>query len=254
MEREEIIDNQDVVQSTPERPNKREELLALMREDYPDSDFADDADFYDTLYNERGRYKTTEEQAAKLREAFVKDPRIAGLLNFAKDGGNPIIYLIEHYGDEFRDALDDPDKAEEIAEAHKKYQETVAKNKEIEELSAANLHTSAANLDALQSEHNLTDEEVLDIFQTASGYALDATTNLYTKEFLAAIMRAKNYDKDVEAASMEGEVRGRNERIAEQLRKKKPTGVPPTLSGDSSGKATSPVRPKTYNPFKAGGQ
>lgn len=251
MEENKVIDNQGDAIVEVAKPNRRSELVALMKEDYPDSDFADDADFYDTIYNERSRYKTTEEQAAKLREAFVKDPRIAGLLNFAKEGGNPITFLIENYGDDFREALEDPDKAEEFAEAHRKYQATVAKNKEMEEVSAANLQTSANNLDALQSEYKLTDEEVLDIFQTASQYALDATTNLYSKEFLSAILRAKNYDKDVEAASMEGEVRGRNERIEEKLRKAKPAGVPPTLTGNSGGKATEPLKKEVYNPFKA---
>ena len=251
MEDNKVIDNQANTTESVVRPNRRAELVALMREDYPDTDFADDADFYDAIYNERSRHKTTEEQASKLREAFVKDPRIAGLLNFAKDGGNPITFLIENYVDDFREALEDPDKAEEFAEAHRKYQATVAKNKELEEISAANLQTSADNLDALQSEYNLADDEVLDIFQTASQYALDATTNLYSKEFLSAILRAKNYYKDVEAASMEGEVRGRNERIEEKLRKSKPSGVPPTLTGNSGGKATEPLKKEVYNPFKA---
>ena len=251
METIKTIENQEGTTPSPSRPDRRAELLQLMREDYPDADFAHHADFYDTIYNERSRYKSTEEQAAKLRDAFVKDPRLASLLNFAREGGNPISYLIEQFGDDFRDALEDPDKAEEFAEAHRKYQEKVAKSKELEELSAANLQTSASNLDALQAEYHLTDDEVLDIFQTASQYALDATTNLYSKEFLAAILHAKNYDKDVAAASMEGEVRGRNERIEEHLRKKKPTGVPPTLTGDSGGKATTPPKPKVHNPFLA---
>lgn len=253
METKEIIENQEGTAAESPKPNRRETLVGLMREDYPDSDFADDDDFYDKLISERGKYKSTEEQAGKLREAFVKDPRIAGLLNFAKEGGNPIIYLIEQYGDEFRDALEDPDKAEEFGEAHKKYQEKVAKTKELEEVSATNLQTTAGVLDALQSEFKLTDDEVLDIFQTASQYALDATTNLYTKEYLTAILRAKNYDKDVESAAMEGEVRGRNERIEETLRKQKPANVPPTLTGNSGGKATEAPKRETYNPFKARG-
>ena len=251
METKEIIENQEDVVVEKATPNRRETLLGLMREDYPDADFADDEDFYDKIISERGKYKTTDEQASKLREAFIKDPRIAGLLNFAKEGGNPISFLIEQYGDEFRDALEDPDKAEELAEAHKKYLEKVAKTKESEEISAANAQQSADALNALQSEYNLTDEEVLDIFKTASQYALDATTNLYTKDFLVAILRAKNYDKDVESATMEGEVRGRNARIEEHLKKQKPANVPPTLTGNSGGKATEPIKRGGYNPFKA---
>lgn len=251
METKEIIENQSVAPAEESAPSRRETLLGFMREDYPDDDFADDEDFYDKIISERGRYKSTEEQAGKLREAFVKDPRIASLLNFAKEGGNPISYLIENFGDEFRDALEDPDKAEEFAEAHNKYLEMVAKDKEAEEVSAANLQTTTEVLDALQAEYNLTDDEVVDIFNTAGQYAFDATKNLYTKEYLTAIMRAKNYDKDVESAAMEGEVRGRNERIEEKLRKQKPTEVPPTLTGNSSGRATVPPKREAYNPFKA---
>ena len=251
MENKEIVENQEDVVVEKPTPTRREALVGLMKEDYPDADFADDDDFYDKLISERSRYKTTDEQATKLREAFMKDPRIAGLLNFAKEGGNPISFLLENYGDEFRDALEDPDKAEEFAEAHKKYQEKVAKNKQLEEECAANLQTTAGILDELQAEYKLTDEEVMDVFKTANQFALEATTNLYTKEFLAAILRAKNYDKDVEAAAMEGEVRGRNERIEEKLRKQKPAEVPPTLTGQSSGKATVAPKREAYNPFKA---
>lgn len=251
METKEIVENQEDVVVENATPTRREALVGLMKEDYPDADFADDDDFYDKLISERSRYKTTDEQATKLREAFIKDPRIAGLLNFAKEGGNPIIFLLENYGDEFREALEDPDKAEEFAEAHKKYQEKVAKSKQLEEECAANLQTTAGILNELQSEYGLTDDEVLEVFNTAADFAANAISNLYTKEYLTAILRAKNYDKDVEAASMEGEVRGRNERIEEKLRKQKPAEVPPTLTGQSSGKATEAPKREVYNPFKA---
>lgn len=238
-------------QKIPNPVSKRDAFIKSLRSDYPEENLENEDVLYDRIQSERGLYKKSQEQAGKLRDLFLKDPRLASLFNFAKDGGNPIEFLLENFGDNFRDALDNPERAKEVTDAYNKYLENVAKDKELKEESQNNLQTTVAILDELQQENGLTDEQTLELFNKATDYVSSAITNLYSKEFLTAILKSMNYDKDVEEASMEGELRGRNDKIEEKLRRQEiPSGMPPTLSGDGKGKVSEVVR-KKRNPFLA---
>lgn len=136
--------------------SKRDLTLERMRGRYPDEQFDDDEqlfgrinDDYDQYDNELAGYK---EREGKFSDMFTSDPRSASLMMSWKDGDDPAVALIRLYGQDIKDAIDDPDKQEAIAEANKEYMERVAKEKQYEEEYSKNLAESLTLLEKAQKE------------------------------------------------------------------------------------------------------
>lgn len=131
--------------------SKRDLTLERMRGKYPDEQFDDDEqlfgrinDDYDQYDSELAGYK---EREGKFSDMFLSDPRSARLMMGWKDGDDPAVALIRLYGDDIKEAIDDPDKQEAIAAANKEYMERVAKEKQYEDEYAANLEQSLSLLE-----------------------------------------------------------------------------------------------------------
>ena len=75
--------------------------------------------------------------------------------------------------------------------------------------------------------------------------------NIISAETFDMAAKALNYAVDVAEADRVGEIRGRNTKIEDKLRKEAvPGGVPPTLGGSGTGGETEPKpKKKVYNPF-----
>ena len=66
---------------------------------------------------------------------------------------------MKRFGPELQEALQDPEKQEQLAVAQKEYLERVTKEKELEEQYQENLSASLTELDKVQEELGLTDEK-----------------------------------------------------------------------------------------------
>lgn len=203
--------------------SKRDLTLERMRGRYPDEQFDDDEqlfgrinDDYDQYDNELAGYK---EREGKFSDMFTSDPRSARLMMSWKDGDDPAVALIRLYGQDIKDAIDDPDKQEAIAEANKEYMERVAKEKQYEEEYSKNLAESLTLLEKAQKEKGLSDEQIDDAMAWFIGVAKDAMMGKFSPETIEMIIKAQNYDNDVAQAGEEGEVRGKNTKVTETLRK-----------------------------------
>ena len=111
---------------TNEVKSKRDLLLARMQEKYPDNDFSDDDGLYGAVMGDYDNYEETiskhKEVDDKLGGMFESNPQFAGMFLSALNGDrNPVLSMIETYGDDFRSFLDDPENAESIAEANAKF-------------------------------------------------------------------------------------------------------------------------------------
>lgn len=228
--------------------SKKDSILERLKGKYPDMQFADDEelfgkinDEYDEYENGISGYKKREEELSNM---FSSDPRSASFLNSWRKGEDPTIQLVRQFGSEIKDAIDDPEKMEAIAEANKEYVERVAKEKELNEQYETNLAQSLTNLEKYQSEKGLSDDEIdkgMEILATA---ASDFIVGKITPETMNMVYAAMNHDADVEQAAIEGEARGKNAKVEEKLRKSKPqTGMPANLSGKNNAPATPRNKP-----------
>lgn len=203
--------------------SKRDLMLERIKGKYPDEQFDDDdqlfgriSDDYDKYDKELADYKDRE---GKFSDLFTSDPRSARLMMAWKDGADPAVVLMELYGDELLEAIHDPDKREAIAKANKEYMDRVAQEKEYEEEYSSNLVESLSLLEKTQEEKGLSDEQVDDAMSWFIGVAKDAMMGKFSPETIEMIIKAQNYDMDVAQAGEEGEIRGKNAKVTETLRK-----------------------------------
>lgn len=243
----EETDNKEV----SEVKTKRQAFLDKMRESNPDVNYEDDEDIFGAIdkgiTDRDDKIKRNEEENKKIVDLFTKDPRSAAFFSKWAKGGDPVMQLIELFGDDFKNALDDPDKKEEFARSYTAYLDRVSKNKELEKQADDNLQATIDTLDKLQQENGWSDEEAKNIFVAANNIFQDGLLNIIKPETFIMISHALNYDTDVEEAQRIGEIQGRNAKIASKIKKDVPTDIPPTLGGgNDSGIDENPKRKVKY--------
>ena len=216
-----------------------------MAERYPDRSFDDDeallgqiSEDYDDYDNQLNGYKEREGAFANM---FTSDPRSARLMMEWKNGGDPAVELVRIYGEDILDAIDDPDKQEEIRQANQEFAEKVAKEQEYQQEYDSNLQESLQMLQQLQQEQGLSDEEIDQAMEAILQIAKDAMLGKFSRETVDMVMKALNFDSAVETAGYEGEVRGKNAKIVEQLRKAHQGDGTPQLDGANSRTSTRPM-------------
>ena len=220
------MENSTTVSNPAEEKTKRQLLVERMAKRYPDRSFDNDDDLYDQVSQDydssEEELKGYKEREGVFNEMFASDPRTANIfLAFKKDSKkHPLVAMAEQFGPEFREALDDPEKLEGLAEANQAYVERMAKNKELEEEYAANMEKSLAYLDELEA--NGTDEKTIsDATELITKIANEVVMGVYSPEAMNMAMKALNHDADVAEAAHVGEVKGQNKKIKETLRKAK---------------------------------
>ena len=230
--------------NTPQK-SKRELFIERLKAKYPKDNFDDEEVFYgrigkdyDDAENKLAEYKKHEDG---LLSMFAADPRSAAYLNSWRNGADPAVELIRLFGDEVLEALNDPDKQEEIAEARKEYLDKVSKSEELENEYNQNLEASLETLAAFQEENGLSDDELDNVAEFIMTIITDGINGKISRETMDLALKAINHDSDIAAASHEAEVRGKNTKITEKLRKE----------GDGTavmdGQNGSPEEPKRRN-------
>lgn len=212
--------------------SKRLQMEERLKGKHPEAELTDEEaifgrinDDYDAYEDELAGYK---EREGKFAEMFTSDPRSARLMMEWRDGDDPAVALVRLYGEDIREALDDPEKQEAIAEANREFMERVAHEKEYEQQHTQNLQESLANIEKAQQEMGLTDEQIDEAMSWIIGIAKDAMLGKFTPETIALAIKAQHYDNDLAEAGAAGEVRGRNAKVKETLRR--PSGGDGTAS------------------------
>lgn len=237
--------NNEQVKSPRERLNER------LKGKYPDKTFEDDDavfgqinDDFDDLDKQIGESRAREEQLSNM---FTADPRSAHFLNTWRNGGDPAVELIRQFGTDIKEAIDDPEKQEEIAAANKEFVERVAKEKELEEQYQKNIAQSLANLEEFQNANGLTDEQVDDAMQFLVNIMKDGIMGIFKPESIDMAMKAINHDSDVQTAEEEGMVRGKNAKVDLKLRKDKSGDGVPQLNGKNGAAAVTNGRKSIFD-------
>lgn len=203
--------------------SNRDRYTERLKTKYPDKEFVDDEalfgqinDDYDSYDNELTGYR---EREKALSDLFASNPRSAAFLTDWRNGEDPIIGLVRKFGDDFKAALEDPEKQEALAAANKEYAERIAQESEYEGEYQKNISETLATLETMQQEEGLSDEDIDSAMDFLVGIMKDGLLGKFSRESIAMALKAIKHDADVEQADREGEVRGRNSKIEEKLRK-----------------------------------
>ncbi len=232
-----MADNQD-------NKSKRELFAERLKNKYPDREFADDEVLFGQIYDDYDEYdkelKGHRDNEKRLTDLFARDPRNARFLTDMARGIDPWIAMVERLGiDGITDIINDPERKEALAEANKRHVEQLAKSEELEKEYEKNLAESFNLFEQLQSERSLSDEDIDNAVDLIMKIANEAILGKFSRESLEMALKANSHDADVAAASAEAEIRGRNSRIEEKLRKPQKSDGTPSLAG-----ANNAPRPK----------
>lgn len=220
---------------------------------YPEDDLNDDeqlgARIADELDEFDRRMKEYEDKNARMVALFTKDPRSAEFLNAWAAGGDPLVFLLDTFGDEFKEALESEDGRKAFVESHEKWLKRQAEDKEARDKSEENFRKSLDDLESFRQEHNLSEQEAADVFKRVHQVGANVIDGIYTPEDYLMALRSMRYEGDIEAARADGKIEGRNEKIEEKLhRDEQLEQIPPDVAG--SGAAAKPREQKpVYDPW-----
>ena len=230
------------------KKGRREQFGERLKTKYPDREFADDEalfgqidDDYAEYDKQLGEYKDRE---ARLTDLFEQNPKAAQFITDMAKGNDPWVAVLERMGiDGITDIINNPEKKEEYAEANKKFVESVAKNKELEDEYNINIEESMAMLQQMQQERGLSDEQIDAAIELIDRITHEQIVGKYTPETIEMALKAINHDAEVANARTEGEVAGRNAKIDEKLRKPQSGDGVPVMAGSNNGTAEKTKRP-----------
>lgn len=221
---------------------------------FPDVNIDDEEAYYGALNGEFDRIEKSDAAQKELGELLAKDPRSAGFLMVLRKGGNPVEYLIEQYGEDFRDALNDEEKAKEFAAAFAKNVEKRAESDRLRELAESNRQSMLDALDEAQKDGSFSDEDAAKAFEylyADEGLLDRILVNDIKKEDWMMLMKAAKYDDmikenevKVTEAREEGEIAGRNANIDIQKRKRSQVKAMPTNVPSNGSVKTAPKKDK----------
>lgn len=227
--------------------SKRDIAMERMKAKYPDKSFDDDEAIFGQINDDYDDYDKQLEESRGREEAFsnmfTSNPKSARLMMEWKNGNDPVAALIRIYGKEdILAAIDDPARLDAIEEANKEFAAKVAKNDEYDAQYEKNLPASIAAIEKWASEKGVSDDDIDNAVTALSKVCGDFILGKIAPETIEMMLKAQNYDADVEQAQLEGEVAGRNAKIEEKLRKGKAGDGTAVLDGKNGNGGA--VRPK----------
>ena len=195
--------------------SNRERYTDRLKAKYPDKEFADDEalfaqinDEYDGLDKELSGYK---EREKALSDLFASNPRSAAFLTDWRKGEDPIIGMIRKFGDDFKAALEDPEKQEALAAANKEYAERITKEKEFEEQYQQNINATLSTLEQMQQEEGISDDEIDQAMEFLIGIMKDGLLGKFTRDSIQMAIKAIKHDsKSDGTANLAGKNGGGN--------------------------------------------
>ena len=211
-----------MAEKTAQMSNK-DRYMERLKAKYPDKEYVDEEAVYGQINDDYDDYDNRiveyEQERDSFKQLFDNDPRSAAFLSNWKKGGNAVVELVRMFGDDFNEEMNDPKNQEELAKTSKEFADKIAKEAEYGRQYQQNIEETKATIAKVQEEEGRSDDEVDKAMEFLAGIMTDGILGKFSEESIKAAFKAIDHDKDVEMASQEGEVRGRNAKIEERLRK-----------------------------------
>lgn len=238
--------------NTP-KPTSRENLLSRARERFPDRTFADlgaepaegvadlDDAIDEMLTDLTTRQAGYDENNARLTELLMSDPSSAEFVQKWVETGDPRSALVETFGDDLGMSEEGRTKFKDQLSG---WRQRKSANDALEAEAESNWQNSLQALNEWGDAKGLDLAGKRDVMVRLLSIVFNGMENKYAAEDFDLAYNALHHDSDVSAARQEGEVAGRNARIAAARRDRAATGnMPPAPAGRQGGSMGEP-RPK----------
>lgn len=237
-------------QQVPPQMSARDRYRGRYSEAYPDMNLDDEEAFYAQANANLDELEGFRESNRQLGEAMDRAPILAGLVLAAKEGQNPFAYLVENLGPDMdiSDLAENPDRAKQMGEALKKFQDAQEKRQAKEKEIGQNMAQSIQTLKEYQQEKGMSDEECIKMISDFFGdydennepvgkasFMQNASNGIVTKGMWEALFNARHYDSDIESATEKARASALNEKV-QNAKKNFGTGMPSSLSTGGAAK------------------
>lgn len=232
------------------KPSARETLLSRARERYPERTFSDigaepaegTADLDEAIDEMLTDYSTKQaaydESNNKLRDLLISDPSAAEFVQKWVESGDPRTALVDTFGDELGMSEEAQGKFKDQLSG---WRERKAANDALESEAESNWQTSLQALEDWGNNKNLSLEQKRDVMLRLLAITFNGMENKYGVEDFDLALNAINHDADVATAREEGEVAGRNAKIAAARRERTAaSNMPPAPIGRQGGAMAEP--------------
>ena len=241
--------------------NYRDNVLAKAKERYPERNFAgqvgqdgqtgtDDLDqavseYLDELISERDANSKASEQ---LKNLLYSDPRSAEFMNKWVQSGDPRVALVETFGDDLADLATEEGRGQ-FSESLQGWRDAKAQTDNLNAEAESNWDESLNKCQAWGESKGLSQDQLSEIMIRLVNRTAEGLMNKYTEEDFEAEYKALNYDNDVETARRDGEVAGRNAKIAAQTRERNAANTPVISGGQGMRVAEKQPARENNNPW-----
>jgi hypothetical protein len=221
-----------------EDPEELPEWTKEIKDIFPDKTFDTMADYDAALVEHLNGLKTTIEEKTKAEEKLVDilndSPELTSVIqNLAKGISLRVALIKAGFQPEDFSVSDDDDDAEELVKAKLERQEQSKKRREQEQAIQNNIKQSEKAIQKFQETKGIKDsvkEKFLNEVHTMFESVMDGKV---TENLLESFWKALNYENDIKKAEDRGMVRGRNQKIVAEKRKKSGDGLP-KLNGSTA--------------------
>lgn len=220
--------------------SKREELTEKLKKKYPDDnkDYGDDEVFFGAISDDFDKYDKDlqgyKDREKEFSQLLMDNPRSGAFIQDLVNGVSPAVSLVRRYGDKIKDDMNDPQFQEELAKAEKDYLDRISKSKELDAVYEKNIEETIAYLDKMEQEGAIAGKDIDDAMELLFKVVDDGIKGKFSSETIDMAIKAINHDKNVEEAYSDGEIKGRNEKIDEKLRKRGKGDGLPQLGGKNN--------------------
>lgn len=184
------------------------------------------------LDEDSARLEVLNEKNSKLYNLLFTDPDATEVIQRWAETGDPRAALIEVFGDDFIEAAKSEEGMSKFKESLAGWRERNKREQEIREKVDENWEKSKADCVAWGEKKGLTVEQMSEVMLRLLAVSFNGMENIYNTEDFEMVWRDMNYDNDVQTARKEGEVTGRNAKIAATRHERSLSGsMPPNSPG-----------------------
>lgn len=228
----------EVSENKQDKSNK-DLLRERFQTKYPEDNFEDEEAYYGKILNDFNdaddKIAKYQEDEKKMVDMFNSDPRSALIWNAIKEGKNPYVQVVRIMGKDGLEAIvNDENLQDELEQGNEEYLKRIAEEQRLQEEYSKNLEETLRIVDEKQKADGLTDDEIDAALKFLVGIVSDGVMGKFSSENIDMALKAINHDADVEDAVSDAEVRGKNAKIEETLKKNNRGDGIPNLQGSNN--------------------
>lgn len=227
-------------QNDGQRPKMSRELLReKLLQNYPDRKVENDDELFDLLweYDSQlcGCYDRLKEGQLKLAHLFNENPKVGAFISDVVAGDDALLACIRHFGKRLLESGNDFEMMDKIRWEDMVYRERRMQQKKMEEERDNNWARSERIIEAFKTQNELSDEEFDRFLEEVYDLVESVFMGKFSMRMLELLYKGLNYESDMMQAEMNGEVRGKNQRIVLERGRAAGDSIPSLHSRSSAG-------------------